>query len=263
MPESTPRPDWRLPRGVTRALVEHAQLTDVALAYDERFSAGDGGELDEQILAEYLQPPGLVVDLGSGKGGWRCRWRGRAAGGGGRPFAPGTGGIGAKSEAENLPIECVLANLVELDGLRDGSADHGISMFSTLGMIRGRDDRRRFLRHVRRILKPGGRFVLHIHNRWYHLWQPQSRGWFVGNLMQSLMRHDVEAGDKYFTYHGVPNMFVHAFTRRELTADLRVTGLTVERCIPLAVERRHRLKMPWLFGPFRAGGWIVVCRKDR
>ena len=68
MAESSSRPDWRLPRGVTRALVEHAQLTDVKLAYDERFSSGDDGELDERILAKFLQPPGLVIDLGSGAG---------------------------------------------------------------------------------------------------------------------------------------------------------------------------------------------------
>ena len=31
---------------------------------------------------------------------------------------------------------------------------------------------------------------------------------------------DVEAGDKFFDYQGVPNMFLHVFTRSELLGDL-------------------------------------------
>ena len=88
----------------------------------------------------------------------------------------------AAAEAENLLVDRLLANLVELDCLRDQSADQCISMYSTLGMIRGRENRRQFLRHVRRILKPGGTFVVHVHNRWYNLFQPQSRWWFLTNL---------------------------------------------------------------------------------
>jgi SAM-dependent methyltransferase len=260
--ESVSRPDWRLPRGVTRGLIEHAELSDVSLAYDERFSGGNDGELDEQILAEHLQPPGLVVDLGSGAGRLALPLARRGL----RLLAvdlsrPALAALSAQGAAEHLSIDCVRANLVELDGLRDSSAEYCISMFSTLGMIRGQENRRQFLRHVERILKPGGRFVVHVHNRWYHLWQPQSRAWFVRNLWQSIFRRDVEAGDKYFTYHGVPNMFVHAFTRRELLGDLRAAHFSIEKLIPLAVERQRPLRWPWFFGAVRAGGWIVVCRK--
>ncbi|MES1213724.1 MAG: methyltransferase domain-containing protein, partial [Singulisphaera sp.] len=68
MPENFSIPDWRLPRGVTRALVEHAQLADVEKAYEERFSRDSEVELDEQILHQYLHPPSTVVDLGAGAG---------------------------------------------------------------------------------------------------------------------------------------------------------------------------------------------------
>ena len=47
------------------------------------------------------------------------------------------------------------ANLVELDGVRDKSLDGAICLFSTLGMIRGRKNRRRVLDHAQRILRPG------------------------------------------------------------------------------------------------------------
>jgi SAM-dependent methyltransferase len=258
--ERNSRPDWQLPRGVSRALLEHAELADVELAYNERFSRESEHELDEQILAEHL-PPGLFVDLGAGSGrlaiplarrGLRCAAidLSRSA----------LAAILRQGEAEALPISCVLANLVELDCLRDQIADSCICMYSTLGMIRGQDNRQQFLRHVRRILKPGGRFVLHVHNRWYSLFQPQGRGWLLKNLLRSAVQRDVEAGDKYFAYHGVPNMFLHVFTRSELLRDLRTAGFAVERVIPLSIERRRALRMPWLLGRVRAGGWIVMCR---
>lgn len=61
----------------------------------------------------------------------------------------------------NLPIQCVQADWVELDGVADAR-----------GMIRGRENRVAALQHTRRILKPGGPFVIHVHNNWYKLWDP-------------------------------------------------------------------------------------------
>jgi SAM-dependent methyltransferase len=258
---SASRPDWRLPRGVTRGLWEHAQAEHVIGAHVERFSQGGARELDELLLNDLLQPPGLVVDLGCGDGrlamplarrGFHCIAVDLSR--------PALASLRRQAEAESLPIEPLAANLVELDCLVDRSADHCISMYSTLGMIRGRDNRLQFLRHARRILKPGGMLVVHVHNRWYNLFQPQSRLWFIANLFESAWRRDVEAGDKFFAYQGVPNFFLHVFTRREFLGDLRSAGFRVERLIPLSIERRDTLRRPWLFGRFRAGGWIAVCR---
>ncbi len=64
---------------------------------------------------------------------------------------------------------CVLplrANLVQLDCLADHSADHAVCLFSTLGMIQGRQHRRQMLRHVARVVRPGGNFLVHVHHRW-------------------------------------------------------------------------------------------------
>jgi SAM-dependent methyltransferase len=242
-------------------LWEYAQAERAAGAHDERFSHDRASELDEMVLNEHLEPPGLLVDLGCGMGrltiplarrGFHCIAVDLSR--------PALVSVGRLAEAEGLPIDRLLANLVELDCLADRSADHCIAMYSTLGMIRGRENRLQFLRHARRILKPGGSFVVHVHNRWYNLFQPQSRGWLVANLLRSPWRRDVEAGDKFFDYHGVPNMFLHVFTRSELLSDLRHAGFRVEHLIPLSIERRGTLRWPWLFGRLRAGGWIAICR---
>ncbi len=119
LPERNSRPDWRLPRGVSRALLEHADLADVELAYNERFSRDSEQELDEQILADCL-PSGLFVDLGAGSGrlALPLARRGR------RCIAvdlsrSALAAMARQGETEGLPIACVLANLVELDCLRD------------------------------------------------------------------------------------------------------------------------------------------------
>jgi SAM-dependent methyltransferase len=127
-------------------------------------------------------------------------------------------------------------------------------------MIRERNNRLRALAHVRRILKPGGLFVLHVHNRWSNLWVPQGRGWVLRNLFASWLRPNVEAGDKFFDYQDVPKMFLHLYTRHEMLADLRHAGLQVIEIIALDSRRQHALCCPWLLGRLRANGWIAVCR---
>ena len=168
-----------------------------------------------------------------------------------------------KADLDDLPITCLRANLVELDCLADSSVDHAICLFSTLGMIRGRQNRRRVLAHARRILKPGGRFVLHVHNFWFNLRDPEGPAWVAGNLVSAMFRKDIEVGDRWFPYRGVPNMFLHVFRWPELRADLRSAGFRITERIPLDVQRRHRLRHPWLLPRLRTNGWIVVCERKR
>ena len=246
---------------MTRALWEYVHDDRAIDASDEQFSQGGELELDEAILNDIIRPPGVVVDLGCGIGRLAVPLARRGL----RCVAVDLSHAALKAverhaRAAALPIDCLLANLVDFDCLRDRSADYCMAMYSTLGMIRGRDNRLQALRHVRRILKPGGTLVVHVHNRWHNIFQPQSRWWLAVNLAKSLARPNVEAGDKFFDYHGVPNMFLHVYTRGELVSDLRRAGFRIERLIPLSTERRETLRAPWFLGWLRAGGWIAVCR---
>ena len=255
------RPSWQLPPGVSRGLWNYAHLPSVAADYDDYFAFNTLFEFDEQVLAETFQPPGLVADLGCGTGRAllplvRAGHRGLAI-----DLSPHMLRIvREKAELDGLEISCLLANLVELDAIHDDTVDHAMCLFSTLGMIRGRAHRRQALMHVRRILKPAGRFVAHVHNFWFNFRDPRGPAWLMKNLLIAPFRGDIEIGDKWFPYRGVPHMFLHVFRWSELTADLRSAGFHIEQRIPLDTARRHALRWPWLLGPLRTNGWIVICR---
>ena len=164
-----------------------------------------------------------------------------------------------KADAEHLDITCVKANLVEMDAVADDAVDYAMCMFSTLGMVQGRENRRKALTHVRRIIKPGGKFVLHIHNWWYNLYDPGGPWWLIGNAIRSPLTNKIERGDKFFEYRGIPNMYLHVFTRREIRSDLRRAGFRIVEWIPLDPRRHRELPRKWFAESLRANGWIIVC----
>ncbi len=270
MPNSSVQPsfrstEWQLPPGVTRGLWEYAHAVHIAADYDDYFALNRLFDFDEQVLSKYFKCPpagstAVVADLGCGTG---------------RALVPlarrGLRGLAIdlseqmlslvkqKADIENLPIDCLQANMVELDCLADESVDYAICLFSTLGMIRGKQCRAQALGHIRRILKPRGVFVLHVHNYWYNLYDPGGPWWLIKNLLRSIVDREVERGDKFFHYRGVANMFLHVFTRRELNGALRRAGFRIKEIISLDMARQRTLPYPWLFGSLRANGWIVVC----
>jgi len=245
---------------VTRGLWDYVQSDEIARQYDDYFADNRLFELDEQVLARHFTPPALVADLGCGTGRALVTLVRRGFTGLAIDLSEKMlDVVREKARLDNLPIECLQANMVELDGVADASVDYAICLFSTLGMIRGRDNRRRALAHIRRILKPGGLFVVHAHNFWFNLFDPNGPWWVLRSLLRSMWIRDVERGDKFFQYRGVPNMFLHVFTRGELTAALRGAGFRIKETVLLAANRRRPLRRPWLLGSIRANGWIVVC----
>jgi SAM-dependent methyltransferase len=126
-------------------------------------------------------------------------------------------------------------------------------------MVSGHRNRRRVLEHVRRILKPGGLFAIHVHNRLYNLFDPQGRWWLLGSYLGVGRRQGLELGDKIFDYRGIPKMRLHLFTKRELLRELRRAGFRIKELTPLNTERQRPLRLAWLCEGVRANGWIAIC----
>ncbi len=153
------------------------------------------------------------------------------------------------------------ANLVELDALSDATFDYAACLFSTLGMVMGAAERRRALGHVHRLLRPGGRFMLHVHNRWFNFWDSQGRRWLARDVLKSLARRP-DAGDRAMPVHqGIAGLSLHLFMRREAVRFLREAGFRVLEVRPVSLRPDGRLPRPWWFGWLRAYGYLIAAQK--
>ena len=78
-------------------------------------------------------------------------------------------------------------------------------------MVRGAENRAKVIANAFRLLKPGGRFVLHAHNRFF-----RGLGWkrVLGQRVKTLLGR-ADAGDITMpqAYGGAP-LTLHHFTRR-------------------------------------------------
>jgi SAM-dependent methyltransferase len=256
-------PPWRLPEGVNMPLWEYVHTPRLAVEEDAYFAGHPLYEQDARILDAHFAAPGRLVDLGCGAGRHALRFAARGftvlAIDLSRPMLQTVRRKALEFEkcASLLALE---ANLCRLSCLADRSFDYGLSMFSTLGMIRGRAARRKALGEAARILRPGGRLALHVHNLWLNLRSPQGRLWLLGQLGRA-MRLKTEVGDRRMTYRGIHGMEVHLYRWSELKGELGGAGLRIDQVIPLEDTSYQPINRPWVFPNLRAGGWIIFARK--
>ena len=59
--------------------------------------------------------------------------------------------------------------------------------------------------------------------------------WLIKNLGTASLQQDIEIGDQWFPYRGMPHMFLHVFRRRELMTDLGQAGFQIVEVIALDV----------------------------
>lgn len=260
-PEDRQRPAWDLPVGVNPALWEYAHTPRLAHEEDEYFDASPLFVADAEALDARFTTPGRLVDLGCGAGRHAIQFARRGFPVVAVDLAPEMlRVVGAKADRLGLAVGRVRANLCRLECFPDGSFDYALSMFSTLGMVRGADARRRALAEVHRILRPGGRLALHAHNLWLNLGDPQGRRWLVGQIGK-ILRGDRDAGDRKMTYRGVPGMEVHLYRWGELRRDLTGVGFRIDERIAIDTIHARPIAAPSVLPGVRAGGWLLFLSR--
>jgi len=239
-------PDWKLPPGTDRGLWDYVSSERVAREYDTALAGTPLLEVDLQFAQRHFPSPGRLIDLGCGTGRLMLPFAARGYACLGVDLsAPMLAMVNEKAARAGLAVAVLKANLVELDEVPAGTFDYAACLFSTLGMIRGLDNRRRFLGHVRRILKSGGVFVLHAHNAHYRF----GRG---------LGRRGPEKGDRTMPQHrGGAELTIHHYTRGELLNELKLAGFRVDEVLP--VSAAGPLAMPWFLQSTRAYGYLVAA----
>jgi SAM-dependent methyltransferase len=242
-----PVPDWQLPPGTDRGLWDYVSSERVAREYDAALAGTPLLDLDLRFAERHFPTPGRLVDLGCGTGRLLVPFARRGFSCLGVDLSDAMlDVVREKAEQEGLNIDRLKANLVELDPLPAASFDYAACLFSTLGMIRERDNRARFLSHVRRILRPGGVFVLHAHNAGFRFGRVGRRG--------------PEPGDRTMPQHcGGAELTLHHYTRRELVGELAAAGFRVRELVPVGTRPDGRLPVAWLLPGVRAYGFLAAA----
>jgi SAM-dependent methyltransferase len=255
-------PNWRLPEGVTAGMWDYLNSDAVASNYECYLAGSTLPEVEATFLSRHLDRPGRLLDLGCGTGrnlislartGFACVGVDLS-----EPMLRRARENACRAE---VALDLLRANLVQLECVRNCSFDACICLFSTLGMIRGRDARQRVIEHVHRVLRPGGKFILHVHNRWANLWERGTRRWVLRDLFAWLHPH-LLAGDRFMPPHqGVANLYLHVFTRREIARALAAAELRVREIAPLGFGLTGELSWPKWLPSLRAHGFLVLAQR--
>jgi ubiquinone/menaquinone biosynthesis C-methylase UbiE len=248
-------PDWQLPPGVDRGLWDYLHAGEMVRGYDAQMASSPLARADVTFCERSFPTPGRLVDLGCGTGRLCVHFA-----------AKGFECVGADLSDEMLArarenatsagvrVEWVRANLVDLAGLPEASFDYAACLFSTLGMVRGRENRPKVLANAFRLLKPGGRFVLHVHNRFF-----RGLGWWrVGGQFLRMLFERPSAGDVTMpqAYGGAP-LTLHHFTHWEAVMMLWEAGFARLDALPLGADA-ERAGWP---ERLRAYGWLILCER--
>ncbi len=241
-----PPPDWQMPPGVNRGLWDYFHDPDLARNYDAGLSESSLPNVDVRFVEEHCPRPGRLLDLGCGTGRLMAAFARRGYGVVGVDLSEEMLAVARAKVGESIPL--LRANITELNGLREQTFDYAACLFSTLGMVTGAANRRQAVAHAFRLLRPSGCFVLHVHNRWFNIWNGPGRAW--------LLQRGWRKGDRVMPVHqGVAGLTLHLFTRGEARQLLMDVGFRIREirsakpahrrpfAIALVVRRFARLRL--------------------
>jgi ubiquinone/menaquinone biosynthesis C-methylase UbiE len=252
-----PPPDWQMPPGVNRGLWDYLHDPAVARNYDAGLTGASLPDVDLRFVEEHCPRPGRMLDLGCGTGRLLVRFAQKNYGALGVDLSEEM--LAVAREKTVAAVALLRANITELTGIRDQGFDYAACLFSTLGMVIGKANRRRMVAHVFRLLRPGGCFILHVHNCCFNVWNASGRAWLLQNGWGG-----AESGDRVMPVHqGVAGLTLHLFTRGESKRLLTEAGFRIREIRPISLSVDGRLPWPWWFGGLRAYGYLIAAERPK
>ena len=237
----------------------YIRTPSVARDYDTFFAPSNLFAFDSALLAKWFARPGRLLDLGCGTGRHLVQFAERGFDVTGVDLSESMLEI-ARTKLARAAVAGTLhhASLLDLTRLFPRQHfDYAACMFSTLGMVAGARNRHRVLCGLRRVLRPGGRFAVHVHNRARNWFSPEGQRFLLSNAVRWGLGRS-EWGDKYLRwYRGIDDLFVHVFSRRELEQALTRAGFRIRELVCLNAERDAALPSG-LTVDWRANGFICL-----
>jgi SAM-dependent methyltransferase len=261
-PPPTAPPDWQMPPGVNHGLWDYLHDPAIASNYDASLAGTPLFQIDQQFVERHCSSVGRLIDLGCGTGRLLVSMAQRGHWSLGVDLsAPMLAAAAEKARQAGVSVALLQANLTQLDGLADETFDCAACLFSTLGMVLVQAARELVVRHAFRLLRPGGRFVVHVHNRWFLFGSRAGRRWLASNLWRA-WRGQKDAGDRLMPVHqGIAGLTLHLFTRREVVRLLRGAGFRVVEVQPISLRADGRLPLAWWLGGLRAYGYLLAAER--
>ncbi len=253
--------EWQLPPGVNRGLWDYLHDPGIAHGYDASLAGTPLFAIDQRFVERYCPQPGRLLDLGCGTGRLLVSMAQRGWQTVGVDLSPEMLRVSRdKAVSANLSVNLLRANIAELNCLSDNAFDCVACLFSTLGMVLGAAQRQRVVAHAFRVLRPGGRFILHVHNRWFNAWDRAGRAWLLRDWLRSWLGG--ESGDRVMPVHqGIAGLTLHLFTRREACRLLTDAGFRLLEVRPISLRADGGLPCPVWFGWLRAYGYLLAAEK--
>jgi ubiquinone/menaquinone biosynthesis C-methylase UbiE len=255
-------PDWKMPVGISQQLWTYVQSPSVAADYDQDLGESPLFQNDLGLARQFLGNQGTILDLGCGTGRLVTAFQQTAANVVGIDLSwEMLCRAARKTQAmSSANATFIRANIVQLDFLRDGAFDHAVCLFSTLGMMPRKVDRESIVQNVFRVLKPGGRFLLHVHNYYHHLGTKIGRRWIFRDLLRRLAGN-ADAGNYEAPTVSESAVTLHHFTLREARGLLRRTGFKVQLIVPISLRPDCKLRWSWFLPGLRAYGFLIGAVK--
>jgi len=128
-----------------------------------------------------------------------------------------------KLEKEKLDnVELLHSNVLELP-LKDESID-AVLFIAAIHNIKGRENRIKTLKEIKRILKKNGKILISVWSRW----QDKYRKEFFKRWFTQLGREEFGDIDIYWRQHGlnIPR-FYHLYSKKEFLKDLKEAGFKI------------------------------------
>lgn len=234
---------------------------EMAAEYDDFYSGTALLEHDTDYLDARLTEPGTLLDLGCGVGRHVLHFAWRKFDVTGIDLSQHMIHETQKRLVLcNLGAKLICGDMFDLARFGDESFQYCICMFSSLGLIRGYRNRVTFVKRIRRVLRAGGLFAFHVHNRLFNFFLPEGRRWLLYTYTRGRLR-GLEVGDKIMDgYRNIPDMYLHIFSAREVRRLLRDAGLGIVDICHLNARRTGPLRTR-AFRSWRANGFLVTARK--